>query len=113
MAINFYNFNLKSFNMLSKLSTFVAVANAASWDYASNGADWTSVAAACGENNQSPINLISPDAEEFTYKIYKSTDDMIQKSYSNQFGMTNTNNKHTTQLDLDVSSTAGSNGFKS
>jgi len=99
--------------MLNKLSTFVAVANAASWDYASNGADWTSVNATCGNNNQSPINLISPSADEFTYKIYKSTDDMIQKMYSNQYGMTNTNNKHTTQLKLDNSTSAGSNGFKS
>jgi hypothetical protein len=112
--------------MFSKLSTFVALTNAASWNYESNGADWGSVTYSdgtvntCLETNQSPINLISRDSEEFDYKVYKASDDMIQKTYSNQYQTKNTNNGHTTQLtyadatDLNnIIQDGGSNGFTS
>jgi hypothetical protein len=57
----------------------IAVAQAAGggYNYASNGADWTSVNADCGLPNQSPIDLISYGNDNFEYKTYKSKDDMI------------------------------------
>jgi hypothetical protein len=63
--------------MLSKLTNFVVAAQALSYDYATNGADWIGVSADCGLTNQSPINLVSYGSDNFEYKTYKSKDDMI------------------------------------
>ena len=104
--------------MFSKLSLLVASSSAASWNYATNGADWGDVNAggdpACLLSNQSPINLVSynkDDKESFPYKTYPSTDDMYRKSYSNQFESALNFNGHTTQLDLDPND--GVNAFNS
>jgi hypothetical protein len=69
--------------MLSKLSSFIAVTSGASWDYSTNGADWPSINSDCALTNQSPINLISADSENFKYKTYRADEDSIEKAYSN------------------------------
>ena len=103
--------------MISKLSLLVASVSSASYDYATNGADWPSLSVPdnqCGSTNQSPIDLISynPDKkEDFPYKRYPATDDQYRKSYSNQFASALTFNGHTTQLDLDPND--GVNTFNS
>ena len=62
--------------MISKFSLLATSASAASWNYATNGADWPNDFSACGLTNQSPIDLVSYDPEkEFPYKKYPSTDD--------------------------------------
>ena len=53
--------------MLSKITSFIVAtqAEAVSYDYASNGADWVSISSDCGLTNQSPINLVSYGSEDF------------------------------------------------
>jgi carbonic anhydrase len=97
--------------MFSKISSMIALASGASWDYSTNGADWPSINSDCALTNQSPINLISPGTEDFKYEIYGSDEDSIEKGYSNQIDGTMFFNGHTTQLNLDEAD--GANGFKS
>ena len=83
------------------------------WDYSTNGKDWPTIAGyeACGLSNQSPINLISRDHEDFAYPVIKAKDDDFIKSYSNQYGAIVNMNGHTSQVDLDTMH--GANMFKS
>ena len=82
----------------------LASANAASWDYSTNGADWPSIDAACGGSNQSPINLISEGSEGFNYEVI-GKDDIVDKSYANQKNVAVNWNGHTSQVDLNAGTT--------
>jgi hypothetical protein len=66
--------------------TLLGASEAASWDYKKNGADWVSDEFPnCGKTNQSPINLISRNNDDFSYTIYEGSEDDVKKEYSNQF----------------------------
>lgn len=57
--------------------------SAADWNYASNGADWVDVDAACGLENQSPINLFSEESASFNYPVIGKNGDIVEKNYEN------------------------------
>lgn len=60
--------------------------SAATYNYKANGADWPNLDIEdneCGSSAQSPINLISKDSDNFSYKIYDARMDNFVKSYSN------------------------------
>jgi carbonic anhydrase len=93
--------------MLSKLILSIATVSAAggeAFNYKVNGADWPKLTMdknECGNNNnQSPINLVSPDSKDFKYKVYDSSKDDFSKEYSNQEDSTPKFNGHTSQVNL-------------
>jgi len=81
---------------------FLPFVASADWDYSQNGADWPDGFLNCGSINQSPINLVTPDSEEFDYEIYKARDDAYTKSYANPVDANVNFNGHTSQVDLDT-----------
>jgi hypothetical protein len=50
---------------------------ATTWTYTDHGSDWDLDFPACGDSNQSPINLITTDrtAREFEYVVYDESKD--------------------------------------
>ena len=74
--------SLKSISAILALT--VSTNASATWDYKQNGADWVSDEYPnCGTTNQSPINLVSVDADDFSYDIYDAEEDNLTKDYSN------------------------------
>ena len=72
----------------------VQLAEGATWDYKVNGKDWKDIPGyeACGNSNQSPIDLKTSYAD---YKNFAKGDDELTKIYSNQYGMSVAFNGHT------------------
>jgi carbonic anhydrase len=70
------------FSLISTLALFTSSANAASWDYKTNGADWPNLTGVdgnnCGGTNQSPIDLKTDG-----WPTYDAKDDNFQKMYTN------------------------------
>jgi hypothetical protein len=82
---------------MTLLGASKAASTGPSWNYEKNGADWVGDDFPnCGKTNQSPINLISRESDNFEYTIYDGVEDDIKKEYSNQFDVPNKNNGHTT-----------------
>ena len=66
---------------------------AATWDYKKNGADWVDVYAACGKENQSPIDLLT------SWDVEEAKEDAFNKLYTNQkTAIPITWNGHTSQI---------------
>ena len=53
------------------------------WNYKLNGADWPKLYTACGESNQSPIDL-KMESDEYEDISYEEDD--FNKIYTNQVG---------------------------
>ena len=68
-----------------------------SWNYKLNGSDWPKLFPACGEKNQSPIDLMTDGNPDFDYE-----DDDFNKIYTNQVDEITVNwNGHTSQVSID------------
>ena len=55
------------------------------YDYADHGDDWDINFPGCGDSNQSPIDLLSMSTSrnQYSYFVYGSGDDQVQKTYKN------------------------------
>ncbi|KAK6192141.1 hypothetical protein SNE40_003670 [Patella caerulea] len=78
------------------LLTFVGLSTAASWGYEDNGASkWADTYSTCGQNSQSPINIVSSGAT-----LQASLGNMTMTGYDTPVALTIKNNGHTAQVDV-------------
>lgn len=52
-----------------------ATVNAAGWNYLKHGADWPKECTDPGVKRQTPINLVSPGADGFSYPLIEDVND--------------------------------------
>ena len=78
--------NSNKLAIIALVSSVKAAEGDLTYDYALHGSDWDLDYPACGDSNQSPINLITVDrtAADFEYRVYDKSEDALQKRYTNQ-----------------------------
>jgi len=71
--------NSNKLAIISLVSSVKAAEGDLTYDYALHGSDWDLDYPACGDSNQSPINLITVDrtAADFEYRVYDQSEDAI------------------------------------
>ena len=78
--------NSNKLAVIALVSSAKAAVGDLTYDYTLHGSDWDLDYPACGDSNQSPINLITVDrtAKDYEYRVYDQSEDALQKRYTNQ-----------------------------